>query len=126
VQSAPPPACLEVVRLFLVFILLQPSGNFEKRAEQRGAIVVHEFDEAGLLYEAAEFDEVSGACAPILDPLALIVAGACESEPIAQHGQALELGRCDLQFLEQGRRLWLSSPACRLAERRPARARSTS
>jgi serine protease Do len=38
---------------------------------------------------------VAGACAPVLDPLAAIVPGAGEIEPIPLHGQALELGcRC--------------------------------
>ena len=102
-QSAPPPACHEVGRLcFLAFILfrlpLQLAGEFEESAEQGGAVVSNQLDEPGLLHEAAELDELPGACAPVLDPLAGVVAGTGAIEPIAQHGQALELCRCCLEL----------------------------
>ena len=75
---------------------------------------------------AAKFDQVSGACAPVLDPLALVIAASGEIEPIAQHGQAPELGFCRPQLRQQGCRLQLWSRACFLPERRLARVRSTS
>lgn len=66
--------------LWCAFVSLTPVPqlirDFEEGAEEGGAIVIDEFDEAGLLDEAAEFDEVAGAGAPVLDPLAMIAAGA--------------------------------------------------
>ncbi len=39
---------------------LGPVGEIEEDAEQGTAIVVHQFDEAGFVDEAAEFDEMAG------------------------------------------------------------------
>ena len=127
----PPPSCPKVgwrfCPAFLVSILLQLqlAGNVQQRAEQGGAVIVQQLDQPGFLHEAAQLDELAGACAPFLHPVAGVVTGAGEGGPILLHGQAPELRRCGLQVPEQGRRL-LSSPACPLAERRRARVRSTS
>ena len=105
---------------------MQPSRQFEEGAEQGRAIIVHQLDQSGLLHQAAEFDQVTGASAPVLDPLAFVAAVAGEIEPIAQHGQPQDLGCRYPQLRQQGCWLLLWSPACRLAERRPAHAPSTS
>ena len=105
---------------------MQAGGEFEEGSEQGSAVIVHQFYQPGFLHQSAELDQVTGACAPVLHPLALVSAGASEIEPIAQHGQPLKLGYCYLQLRQQGCRLLLWSPACRLPERTPARVRSTS
>ena len=43
-------------------------GQFHEGAEHGGAVVVGQRDEAGLLHEAAEFDEVAGAGAALDGP----------------------------------------------------------
>jgi hypothetical protein len=91
-QSVASPACHEIgLTCSLVFILLplEPCCEFEECAEEGCAIIVQQLDQPGLLDEAAEFDEVAGAGAPVLDPLAGVVAGAGGVEAVTQHGQAL-------------------------------------
>ena len=88
-----------------ILLLLQPAREFEEGAEQCGAVVVQQFDQAGFLHEAAQLDELAGACAPFLHPVACIVSGAGEGKPILLHGQAPELRRGGLQVPEQDR--WL-------------------
>lgn len=70
-------------------MLLEACGEVEKCPEQGGAIIVGQFDEAGFLYQATEFDEMAGSGPAVLDPLALVVAGAVAIEAVTQHGQAL-------------------------------------
>ena len=111
-----------------MFILLpmEPAYKFEEGTEQGSPVIIHQFDQPGFLHQAAEFNQVAGACAPVLHPLALVIAGAIEIEPIAQHGQPSKLDcRCQ-QFRQQRYRLLLWSPACPLAERSLARVRPTS
>ena len=60
----------------------QPVGEIEERAEQGGAVIVHQFDQAGLLHQAAEFDEVTGALAPRLGPVAHVGAGFLGIQPM--------------------------------------------
>jgi hypothetical protein len=110
----------------LISSILKATGEVEEGAEQGGAVIVDELDQAGFLDEAAELDEMAGAGTTILDPLAGIVAGTREIEAVTLHGQALELRCRCLEFPQQSLRLGLSSPACRLAERRGGRVRSTS
>jgi len=98
-------ACVLASVLFRLPIALQLIGQREEGAEQSSTIVVHKFDQSGFLDEAAEFDQVSGACTSVLDPLAFVVAGAALVEAVTQHGQVLELRCCVLEFLEQG--LWV-------------------
>lgn len=88
-ESAASPTGYEVGSLFtLAFILLEPRGEIEEGAEEGGAIIVHELDEAGLPHQAAELDEVAGARSPVLNPLAGVGAGTGEIEPVTPHGQA--------------------------------------
>ncbi len=70
----------------LAFIPVELIGQAEECAEQCDAIVVDQLDEAGLLDEAAEFDQVAGSRAPVLDPLPAIVSGARQIEAVTQHG----------------------------------------
>lgn len=76
-----------------MLLRLQPARQFQERAEQCGAVVIHKLDQPGLLHEATQLDELSGACASFLHPIAGIVASAGEGEPILLHGQAPELRR---------------------------------
>ncbi|OJW30445.1 MAG: hypothetical protein BGO51_00225 [Rhodospirillales bacterium 69-11] len=91
-QSSSPPAC-DLIRLAysLVFILLplKPCRDFEEGAEQCGAIVVHQLDQPGLLHQAAKLNQVAGARAPVLNPLALVVACTIPVQSITQHGQTI-------------------------------------
>ena len=112
--------------LLLLPITAQASSKLEKRAEQCSAIIVHQLDQSGLLHQSAELDELAGSCASVLHPLALVVPVACELETVLLHGQAPDLGCGDLQLMQRCRRILVSSRACRLAERRPVRAPSTS
>ena len=73
-------------------MLLQPLCEFEECTEQGSAIVLHQIDQPGLLHQAAEFDELTGTCAPVLNPLAGIVPAACEGEAVVPHGQTMKLG----------------------------------
>jgi hypothetical protein len=126
-KAAPAPACGEVTGIIIGFVQsLKAVGQFEEGAEEGCAIIVYQLDQSGLLHQAAEFDKMAGAGPAILYPLAGIVAGAGEIEPIALHGQTLELSCRCLQVLQHDHRLWSSSRAWRLAERTPVHVRSTS
>jgi hypothetical protein len=52
--------------LAFILLLLELIGEFEEGAEEGGAVVVDQLDEAGFLDEAAEFDELTGAGAALL------------------------------------------------------------
>ena len=84
---------------------MQPARDVQQRPEQGGAVVVQQLDQPGLLDEAAQFDELPCACASFLHPVAGVVTGLGEGEPILLHGQAPELRCGGLQVPEQGR--WL-------------------
>ena len=91
--SALPP-CLEGCGTFsLRPACLELFGGFEENAEQGSAIVFQRLDEAGLVHQSAELDELSCSCAPFLNPVAGIGAVLSEHEPIPQNRQALELCR---------------------------------
>ena len=106
VQSAPSPACKLIgLAYLLVFILLQPVCEFEEGPQQGRPVIVHQLDQPGLLHQAAEFDQMPGARAPVLHPFAGIIACACGIEAVTQHGQTAELCRRCLKFLKQCRRL---------------------
>ncbi len=77
--------------------VLELVGHVQERPEQGSAVIVHQFDQSSFLHQPAEFDQMSGACAPVLDPLALVVAGSGEVHPVALDGQAPELGCRGLQ-----------------------------
>ena len=101
-------------------------GHFHHGAEQNGAVIAGEFDEAGFLDEAAELDELACACASFLDPIAGVMQSLGALDTVLHDADTAKLRRCCLQVVEQRRRMLSSSPACPLVERRPVRVRSTS
>jgi len=101
-------------------------GQLHHGAEQGGAVIAGEFDEAGLVDEAAEFDELACSCASFLDPIAGVVQGLDALDPVLHDADAAKLCRCRLQVVEQRRWVRPSSPACPLVETPPGRVRSTS
>ena len=80
------------------------AGNLQKRPEQGGAIVLDQLDQPSLGDQAAEFDQMPGALAAFLDPIARVGAGACGIEPVTRHGQPPQPCRCGLQLRQQVRR----------------------
>jgi hypothetical protein len=70
---------------------LKSRGDIQEGIEQDGAIIVDEFDQSGFLHQSAEFDQMPGACALVLDPLAGILAGACGIEAVTQRGQLVSV-----------------------------------
>ena len=89
-QPASAPADHEISRArAVVATILELTGEFEKRPQQRGAIVIDKLDEAGLLDEAAEFDQMAGAGAAVLHPLPLVVTCPIPVQPVTQHGQMI-------------------------------------
>jgi hypothetical protein len=101
-------------------------GDIEESAEEGGPIIVDDINQAGLLDETTEFDQMACARASILDPLPRIGASAIAIEAVLQHGQAPQLTVGCLQVTEEGCRLGLSSPACPHSERTPDPVRPTS
>lgn len=91
-QPAPSPTRHEIGRTGTI-LAAQPQliGNPEQRPEDGGAIVVDQFDQPGLLNEAAQLDQMPGAGASIMHPLPLVVAGPSALETIVLHGQMPEL-----------------------------------
>jgi hypothetical protein len=75
----------------LVFILLplKPCREFEEGTEQGSAIIVHQLDQPGLLHQASELNQMPGACATVLHPLALVVACSIAVQSVTQHGQTI-------------------------------------
>ena len=71
-------------------------GQVHHGAEQGGAIITGQLDEAGFLDEAAEFDELACSCASFLDPIAGVVSGLGAFEACLHDGQAPKLHRCCL------------------------------
>ena len=67
-------------------------------AEQGGAVIAGEFDEGDFLDEAAEFDELAGACATFLNPIAGVVLGLVAFEAVSPDADAAKLRRCCLQI----------------------------
>jgi hypothetical protein len=68
---------------------LKPCCDFEEGAEQCSAIVVHQLDQPGLLHQASELNQMPGACAPILNPLPLVIACSIPVQSVTQHGQTI-------------------------------------
>ncbi len=125
-QPASAPACPEIIGAGTISALPQLIRQCEEGTQQGGTIIVHQVDHPGLLHQATEFNQMAGARAPILNPLACIIAGSRLIQPIPLHDHAPELSCCCLKVLQQFRRLWSFSLACRRAERSPAHVRSTS
>jgi hypothetical protein len=68
---------------------MEPCRDFEEHAEQCSAIVVHQLDQSGLLYQASELNQMPGARATVLDPLALVIACSITVQSVTQHGQTI-------------------------------------
>jgi len=82
-EAAAAPACGEVARIVAgVVRSTEPIGEIKEGAEQGRAVVVGQFDEAGFLDQAAEFDEVTGALAAFLGPIAHVGASLAGIEPM--------------------------------------------
>ncbi len=79
---------------------MQPVRGVQKQAEEGGPIVVQQLDEASLLNEAAELDELACACAPFLDPIAGIVQGLGAGDAVLHDLDAAKLRCCCLQVPE--------------------------
>jgi hypothetical protein len=78
----------------------QPVGDLKEGAEKGGAIVVDQRDEPGLLHEAAEFDQMAGALAACLGPVAHVGAGSVGGEPMALDDGSFQQPAGDLQVVE--------------------------
>src|SRR4051794_17091134 len=75
------------------FIAPQLGGNPKQRAVDGRAIVVGEFDDAGLDDETAEFDQMSGTLASLDLPRAHIMSSPCRLPAIV--GRPIALERCE-------------------------------
>lgn len=74
-------------RSFVAFFSeTQLIGDVEEGAEHSGTIVVGEIDEPGFLDEAAELDEMAGAFAASLCPIAHVGAGLSGEKPSGEGG----------------------------------------
>ena len=90
----PPPACLEEGGILSLWpTCLELFCRFQQQAEQCSAIVIQQLDEPCLVDEPPELDELPGAGASLLHPVACVGPVLCEHEPIPQNRQALELRR---------------------------------
>jgi len=102
-EATVPPGCGELLG-GAVFHTFQSApeliGQVHHGAEQGGSVVAGEFDQAGFLDEAAEFDELACSCASFLDPIAGIVPGLSAFDTCLHDGQAAKLRRCCLQVPE--------------------------
>ena len=74
-EAASAPSRGEVPRIVAcVVCTAQPIGELEERTEQSGAVIVHQLDQAGFLDQAAKLDEMAGALAACLGPVAHVGA----------------------------------------------------
>jgi hypothetical protein len=84
-QAAAAPADEKVgPAYFLVFILsqLELVCDLEEGTEQGSAVIVGQLDEAGLLHEATQLDEVTRALAPLTYPVPGVRAGTGRVQPM--------------------------------------------
>jgi len=63
-------------------------GEVHHGAEQCGAVVVQQFDKAGFLDEAAEFDELARSCASLLDPISGVVQALSAGDTVLHDADA--------------------------------------
>ena len=74
---------------FVSFLLPpKPCRKLEESTKHRSAIIVHQLNETGFLHQPSELNKMAGACASVLHPLPLIIAGLIAFKTITQHGQA--------------------------------------
>ncbi len=74
-QAVPAPPGTEIGRIMITHAPELP-GEVQQRAEQGGAIVVEKLHQVRLGDQAAQLDQVPGALAPGLGPIACVGAGA--------------------------------------------------
>lgn len=82
--SAPPPQRQKIVTP----VRLQHVGEAEEAAEQGGAVVVREIDQAGHLHQTAQFDQVMCPLASLHDPGPLVMTRGDRFSP-PRHGEGL-------------------------------------
>jgi len=96
-QPGPLPAGAEVAGVGITCAAELP-GQIKECAEQGGAVIVQQLHQVGLGDEAAQLDQVPGALAPRLGPIAGIGAGAYGVQPDTCHCQPPQPYRCRLQL----------------------------
>jgi hypothetical protein len=69
-------------------------------AKKCGTVIVQQFDKAGFLDEAAEFDELSRSCPAFLGSITGIVQGLGAGDEVLHDLDAAKLRRCCLQVPE--------------------------
>ncbi len=96
-QPGPSPAGAEVGGVGIARAAELP-GEVQQRAEQGGAVVVQQLHQVSLGDKAAQLDQVAGALASCLGPIAGIGAGAGGVQPVTCHRQPPQPCRCRLQL----------------------------
>jgi hypothetical protein len=79
----PLPAASPERQGVLAVVALQHRRQGQEGAVERGAIIAGEIDEAGLLDETAELDQVTGPLAPLHDPGPRVEPGALGFQAMA-------------------------------------------
>jgi hypothetical protein len=129
-EAAASPSGDDVVGIVTgIFGATELVGEVQEGPEEGGAVVIHQFDQAGLLDEAAEFDEVAGTLAACLGPIAHVGASLLSVQPMSLDCCSLQQACRRLQVPEQGHQPRSAFPGrpvwCR-RERTRCRDRSTS
>ncbi len=126
-HPGPSPAGAEVRGIFVAHAL-ELCCHVQQCPEQGCAVVVQQLHQVGLKDEAAQLDQVAGALAARLGPIAGVGQGASGVEAITHHYQPPQPCRYRQEVRPQVRRHLPCCPACpcRLAERGPGRVRPTS
>lgn len=96
-QPGPSPSGAEVFGISAACVPELP-GHVQERAEQGDAVVVQQLHQVGLEDETAQLDQVSGALASCLDPVACVGAGGIEA--VTFHHQPPQPCRCRLQLCQ--------------------------
>lgn len=86
-QAATAPVCAQLGGIFVARAPKLP-GRVQQGAEQGGAVVVQQLHQLGLNSEAAQLDQVTGALAACLRPVAGVRAGACGIQAVTLYRQA--------------------------------------
>ena len=69
-------------------------GEVHHSAEQGSAVVAREFDEAGFLDKATEFDELSCSCPAFLDPVPGVMQGLGAGRAVQRFRMAVSESSC--------------------------------
>jgi hypothetical protein len=99
-EAASAPSRGEVPGIVACVVTAQPFGELEERPEQGRAVIVRQLDQAGFLDQAAELNEMAGALAACLGPIAHVGASLLRVEsvtlqPETRHAQARRSRRSD-------------------------------